>query len=397
MRVLFLMISYPDLNKNTNMYTDLAQEFVLNGHEVFVAVSNGPYKTSLNIEGGVNVLRVRTLELFNTSFIKKGLANILLGYQVTTGIKKYWRDIPIDTVIVSTPPITYLSTITAIKKFFKVKIYLILRDIFPQNARDLGIIKSRILFGFFRKKEKQLYSTSDYIGCMSKKNITYVESHNPEISIEKLHLLPNWKNVEEYIQPDLKIKNQYGLDNNFIAIYGGNFGKPQQLEFVLELAEKVRYLKDVVFLFIGSGTEKQKIAEKVAKREVKNVIIMDPLPRNKYLELVKVCDIGLVNLSNRFTIPNVPSRTLSYWEAKLPVLAAIDKNTDFCTILEQSASGLWSISGDMDTYIQNFEKLYFNSVLRSNMGNNGYKYLKENCTTSHAYSIIRDRLLSTNI
>lgn len=113
---------------------------------------------------------------------------------------------------------------------------------------------------------------------------------------------------------------------------------------------------------------------------------------NVLQEFVKICDIGLLNLSSRFTIPNIPSRTLSYWEAKIPVLASIDKSTDFGDILEQSGSGLWSITGDIKTYMQNFEKLYIDKQLRTSMGECGYSYLLKNCTTAHAYSIIHDKL-----
>ena len=108
---------------------------------------------------------------------------------------------------------------------------------------------------------------------------------------------------------------------------------------------------------------------------------------------MKICDIGLVNLSEKFTIPNIPSRTLSYWEAKIPVLAAIDPNTDFGEILAMTESGLSSITGDLDSYISNFERLYADKKLRAKMGENGYRFLRENCSVSRAYSIINEKLL----
>lgn len=376
------------------MYTDLAQEFVTNGHEVSVAVADGPCKTKIGFEGNINVLRVNTLELFNSSFIIKGFANILLPYQVIGAIKKYIHDLRFDAIIIPTPPITYLNTIKKLKKKGNPKVYLILRDIFPQNAKDLKIIKNPFLFRYFRSQEKKLYSASDYIGCMSNGNISYLEQHNPEVPQSKLHLLMNWKNVAEYVEPDLTLKKRLGFENRFMALYGGNFGKPQQVEFILDLAKEIQNLKDVVFLLIGEGTEKKRIIDLVKKMKLKNVVIKDPLPRIQYQELVKICDIGLVNLNYRFTIPNIPSRTLSYWEAKIPILAAIDSNTDYNKILEQSGGGLWSITGDLPTYKQNFEKLYSNKLLRSSMGEKGYKYLTKNCTTSQAYKIIYEKLSS---
>lgn len=392
MKILFIMIAYPDVKANSSMYTDLTREFSLAGHNVYVAVANGPKTTSFNLEYNINVLRVKTLELFKTSFIKKGFVTLLLPFQIERALKKYLQDILFDFIVIPTPPITFLSTVRKLRKKSNLGIYLILRDIFPQNAIDLAILKNPLLKAYFRKQEKKLYAISDYIGCMSPGNISYIKKHNPEVLPDKLHLLPNWKNVTMYKSPDSTLKSKYGLDNKFIALYGGNFGRPQQIDFILELAKETSYLHDVIFMLIGEGTEKARLVELVKKNNLKNVIIKDSLPRDKYQDLVKICDIGLVNLNRKFSIPNIPSRTLSYWEAKIPVLASIDQNTDFSSILDESGSGFWSITGDIKSYKQNFEKLYSNKQLRSTMGENGYQYLLKNCTTAHAYSIISGKL-----
>ncbi|MBK7627783.1 MAG: glycosyltransferase family 4 protein [Bacteroidales bacterium] len=394
MKILFLMIAYPNVEVNTSMYTDLTQEFYSNGNDVSVAVANGPKETTISIEQNINVLRVKTFELFNTSFIMKGLANLILPFQISMSIEKYYDGVSFDALIVPTPPVTYLQTLKKIRRKYNAKIYLILRDIFPQNAIDLGIIRNPFLKAYFRRQEKKLYAISDYIGCMSQGNISYIKEHNPEIKTGKLHLLPNWKNVSMDTNPDATLKSKYGLDNKFIALYGGNLGRPQQIDFILELAIDITYLDDVVFLIIGEGTEKKRIMHLVHKMNLKNVIIKDSLPRSQYHELVKVCDIGLINLDGRFTIPNIPSRTLAYWEAKIPILAAIDRNTDFNNLLEESGSGLWSITGDLKSYKGNFERLYKNKDLRTSMGENGYSYLRKNCTAEKAFQIINEKLKS---
>ncbi len=393
MKILFLMIAYPNVTENSNMFTDLASEFVSNGQEVYIVVANGPATSSFNKEDGSNVLRVKTMKLFNNSFIKKGLANIILPYQVNRAIRKFLNGIHFEKIILSTPPITYLKTLKKLRREFNAGIYLILRDIFPQNAIDLDILKNPFLITMFRRNERELYKLCDHIGCMSDGNITYISEHNPEINKNKLHLLPNWKKINEFTPPDQSLKNKFGLDNKFIALYGGNFGKPQKAEFILDLAREMSVHDDVIFLFIGEGSEKQRIVGLAAGYGLKNVQFMDPLPRHQYNEVVKFCDIGLVNLSEKFTIPNIPSRTLSYWEAKIPVLAAIDSNTDFGEILSRSGSGLSSITGDIKSYVNNFEKLYADKELREKMGENGYNFFRENCTVGKAYSIISEKLL----
>jgi glycosyltransferase involved in cell wall biosynthesis len=381
------MIAYPDVTRNTNMYTDLTAEFLKNGHEVYVAAPDN-YSNNVSYEGGIKVLRIKTLPLFNTSIVRKGIANLLLPYQYKRAIALYFKNICFDLVVTPTPPITFIEVASNLKKKYHAKIYLILRDIFPQNAKDLDLIKNPFVFSYFRRKEKKLYRIADSIGCMSQKNIDFVHIHNPEVNPNKLHLLPNWTSVKETIGKGLDIKLRYGLKDKFIAIFGGNFGIPQKMEFLIEVAQKIREKKEILFLFVGEGTQMIKIRKKVFDEGLENVMILNQLPRDEYLELLRECDIGLVNLSDKFTIPNIPSRTLSYWSLKLPVLAAVDKNTDYCNLLKKSNGGLCSITGNIETYIDNLLLLYNNPEKRKQMGENGYNYLINELNSERAYKTI---------
>lgn len=391
MRVLFLMIAYPDVAQNTNMYTDLTAEFVKHGHEVYVAApDNNP--TKIYNEGGIKVLRIKTLPLFNTSMIRKGIANILLPYQYKKAIIRFFKNIHFDLVVTPTPPITFIEIAGFIKKKHHAKIYLILRDIFPQNAKDLGLIKNHFVFTYFRTKEKKLYHLADSIGCMSQKNIDFIKAHNPEINFNKLHLLPNWTSVNDSTAKGLNIESKFDLKDKFVAIFGGNFGMPQKIEFLIDVAEKLRLKKDILFILVGEGTEKNKIKKKVLDKKLENVRILDQLPRNEYLELLRECDVGLVNLSDKFTIPNIPSRTLSYWSLKLPVLAAVDKNTDYGDLLDRCNGGLWSITGNTDAYIANLLTLYNNPEKKKQMGENGYNFLINELNSEKAYKTIISKI-----
>lgn len=391
MRVLFLMISYPDVSINTNMYTDLANEFLKNGHNVYVAAPT-PLFTEIHIEEKINVLRIKTLPLFKTNKIRKGIANLLLPYQYKRAINHHFKDISFDLIITSTPPITFLLTLKYLKKKYGSKVYLILRDIFPQNAKDLGLIRNSIIFNFFRKKEKKLYQLADSIGCMSPKNIDFVRNHNPEIKLNKLHLLPNWISVTEYASDGAGGKLKFNPEEKFIAIFAGNFGLPQKMEFLIEVADMIRDRKEILFLLVGEGTEKNMIRKLIKDKNLENIKIIDQLPKQDYLELLHECDIGLVSLSDKFTIPNIPSRTLSYWSLKIPVLAAIDKNTDYGELLEESNGGLWSVTGNTESFINNLLYFYNNPEIRKKMGENGHHYLINELNTEKAYKIILSRI-----
>ena len=96
----------------------------------------------------------------------------------------------------------------------------------------------------------------------------------------------------------------------------------------------------------------------------------------------------MIFLDKRFSIPNFPSRLLSYLQFKLPVIAATDKNTDLGTILKENNFGLWSESGNIENINCNIIRLSQDPVLRLEMGQNGYDYLLKNYNVSNSYQTI---------
>lgn len=375
MNLLFLSIAYPDVDKTGNLYTSLTHELAKKGHNIRVVAPTFDGRTRMGTEGEVKVLRVHSGPLFNTGLIRKGFNTLLLCHRFHRTMRQYrdhWRS---DWIVTSTPPITLGKLVRHLRSLYKARCYLILRDIFPQNAKDLGLINNPVLFNFFRHNEKLLYRHSDVIGCMSPKNIQFVERQNPHIPSKKLKLLPNWIRPmdKDYIpKSHSRLWTEYGFRNKFIALFGGNFGKPQRVGFILDLAAKAQELEDVAFVLIGDGTEKPRIERQVTNRNLNNVYIFDRLPRHEYQALSCEADIGIVTLSEKFTIPNIPSRTLGYWDAQLPILAATDTNTDYKEILlDRYNAGLWAETGDLDNFYAQFLRFYNDRQLCRQMGANG--------------------------
>lgn len=397
-KVLFLLLTYNKNKEFSNLYQDLVYEFKDRGHDVYVATVSEKkhgFETKLEKEFEINVLRIKTGNMFEVGFIEKGITNLTLGSIFKKEIKKNFKDIKFDMVIHHTPPITFTPVISYLKDKYRAKSYLILRDIFPQNAKDLGIIKNKFLFNFFKRKESKLYSRSDYIGCMSEGNIEFIKKHNPKVKIEKLHILKNWGKYKEVpLINNLEIREKYGYkENDFIAIFGGNMGRPQGLEFLLELANQYKENNKIKFLFVGKGNEKEKLKRIKLEKKLKNVKFVDFVPREDYEKLILACDIGIVSLHSCFTIPNIPSKTVDYCKLGIPILAVTDKNTDYPIILEKEAqAGLSSIYGYLDKYKENFEKLYNNKELRLKLGKNGRKYYEDNLGVDKAYKTIMDKI-----
>ncbi|WP_150451206.1 glycosyltransferase family 4 protein [Arenibacter lacus] len=392
MRIVFLALAFPRIEKTQYLYTDLVVQLHNHGHEVLVvAPAYEEDHKGLVVEAGINVLRVPTMDLFDVGLIMKGIANLLLPYQYKTALKKFEIDLDFDLIITPTPPITLFSVVHWLKKKSNAKVYLILRDIFPQNAVDLGLMhKNSIVHSYFRKKERKLYAISDRIGCMSQGNKAYVIKHNTHLNPSKLHLLPNWANLLplQTEEENEVLKQQEGLTNKFIVIFGGNIGKPQKLENIVDLAIACRDKSDILFLIFGYGSEYDSIRNLIQKKNVTNMELRDGVGHKEYFKLVQIADVGLISLNENFTIPNTPSKALSYYNAKKPILASIDLNTDFGTDLEKINAGLWAEAGKTTQLKEKLMILYQNEELRRQMGENGYIYMKTQLSSQIAYDTI---------
>tara|TARA_Y100001958_G_C21241301_1_gene569130 strand:+ start:1869 stop:3044 length:1176 start_codon:yes stop_codon:yes gene_type:complete len=386
-----MKIAFFTIDHKGPMYGGLIKEFAKNGHDVTVIVPKYSGKSEIKKENNIDVLYFWSLPLLNINLISKGIANYLLPYLSLHAVKKKLINHNFDLIISPTPPLAYYKAIDYLKKKNpSAKFYLILRDILPESARFIGLDKIKPIFKYFRNIEKKNYELSDIIGCLSPKNIEFLKEKNPQLSINKLELLPNWRTPTSEIIIDKKqIRKKYNLEDKFVIVYGGNMGIPQGLEAVIKLAEIKQKLLDVVFLFIGQGTEKKKLENLVSKKKINNVRFYNAIPQSDYIKLMCICDIGIISLHPNLFIPCIPSKTIGYWAVKLPILALVDSLTDYGSyVIESSKSGLWSLSSDIKKTSENFDILYNNRNLRKSMGKNGFNYFIENCTSKITYTKI---------
>ena len=347
-------------------------------------------------EAGCHIIRVRTGNLTKCNIVEKGLATLSLPIQYKMAIKKYLSKVKFDLVLYPTPPVTQYHTVKYIKRRDGAKTYLLLKDIFPQNAVDIGMLKKSgvkgILYKYFRNIERKLYDVSDKIGCMSQANVDYLCKHNPRIQKEKVEVCPNSIEVIDMSlskSEKIEIRKKYKLPlDKTIFIYGGNLGKPQGIDFLVKCLESQKRNEEVFFLIIGSGTEYGKIEKYIQNKDVHNVRLVKRLEKEQYDKIVASCDVGLIFLDHRFTIPNFPSRLLSYMQAKIPVLAVTDPNTDIGNIIMEGEFGWWCESNDVNSVTLALNHIVQKKDLHMKYGENAFKYLEKNFSTEKAYSII---------
>lgn len=412
MNVIFLTMSRIEDISRRGIYPDLLRKIRNEGHNVYIVT---PHERSLGKpteqveQEGVYLLGVKTLDLQKTNVIEKGVGQVLVSSQFKSAIKKYWGNVRFDLILYATPPITLQGVVEWLKKKNpQAMTYLMLKDIFPQNALDIEMMSKSglkgLLYKHFRKQEKKLYAVSDYIGCMSPANVEFVLKHNPEIPRERVEVAPNSVELRtntddtDLTDKELKERNEryyirkkYNLPTDRpIFIYGGNLGKPQGIDYLIRCLDANKNRTDCYFVVVGSGTHYGLIAEWYDKNQNHNVKLMQALPKSEYETLVRTCDVGMIFLDHRFTIPNYPSRLLSYLEYKMPVICATDVNTDIGKIAEENGYGMWCESVKPEDFTALVDKMLASD--RKAMGEKGYEFLKNNYLVEHTYGAIMKHL-----
>lgn len=395
MNILFLSIGRLENIAERGIYTDLLTEFSKQGHNVFVASAREKrtnLPTSKEILDGVTFLKIKVGNIKKVNFLEKGISTLLIERQFLSAIKKYYNNVKFDLVMYSTPPITFYKVVKYIKERDNAHSYLLLKDIFPQNAVDLKIFsKNSFIYKYFRKKEKRLYEISDYIGTMSEANSRYIIENNLYIDKNIVEVSPNTispMNIKISNQEKNTIREKYNIPKDKkVFIYGGNLGKPQGIDFLIECLQKNEENLNSFFVIVGSGTEYKKIKTFFTNNNIKNSVLLEFLPRDDYELLANSSDVGLIFLDKNFTIPNFPSRLLSYMQAKMPVLSATDPNTDIGNVIENGNFGYACTSDSVTEFNELVNKLATESDLDV-MGQNAWKYLMENYTVEQSYKII---------
>lgn len=398
MNVLFLtLLDFLTIDEN-GIYTDLMREFVKDGHDLYIISPTEKRKnepTRLINNSKVKILKLQIGNTQKTNLVEKGISTLTIESKFKNGIKQYFDDVKFDLVLYSTPPITLQKAVEFVKYRDQAKTYLLLKDIFPQNAVDLGMLKTSgvkgLIYKAFRIKEERLYKISDYIGCMSNANVEFLLKNNPSIPNETVEVCPNSIepidiDITEHEKKEIREKYNLPIDKT-VFIYGGNLGKPQGIDFLIDCIRANEDNNNSYFFIVGSGTEFGKLENYFEREKPKNAMLRNQLPRNDYELLANSCDVGLIFLDKRFTIPNFPSRLLSYMQASMPVLAATDINTDIGEIIDRGNFGCWCESVDVGKFNQLVNKLC-DEELRVSLGRNAREYLEEHYSAKNSYEII---------
>ena len=396
MNILFLTLMEINNFSQTGIYPDLINEFAKNGHDIYVVSPCEEKKRKefnlLRENGHVHLVSALIPDYFGVGLIKKGYSSLLIGKRYIDAINKAIPTVKFELIIYSTPPITFVSVIETIKKRDHAYAYLLLKDIWPQGPIDIGALSETGIKGFvtryFKRKEQKLYEVSDFIGCMSNMNRKYLIEKSG-VNKRKIEICPNSIKVgkcPDVNKDEVRRINKLPLDKT-IFIYGGNLGIAQGIDFIISCLTKNEGNTDTFILIVGAGKEYNKLSQWFEANNPQNSRLVSHMQKEEYSKVMTACDVGLIFLDHRFTIPNFPSRLLSYMEGCLPVLAATDPNTDVGDVIEKGGFGFWCESDDVNKFYELMRKFKDNK-LRKKMGKQGYQFLKDQYDVSKTYETI---------
>ena len=388
MNILFLFQRFSF--ESSTIYLDLVRECADRGHRVYILAGSSEQESDGVKEAyGCRICYVKLPDQFKSGKIKKGLVQLLIEPIFLNVLKKnLWQE-RIDLIAYPTPPITLSGVVRAAKKHYGAVSYLMLKDIFPQNAADLGMMnKISPVFLYFRLVEKALYKISDHIGCMSPANIEYMRKYNPETS-QKLELFPNSVKIKP-LEDRSDDVGFYPKEGPVSFVLGGNLGKPQAIGFILKLIDTLcrEDFRGACFTIIGTGTEQKRVEAFFNEKKPFNACFHENLPREEYERLLMDQEVGIISLSPDFTIPNFPSRLLSYMQMAKPVLVLTDKNTDIGRIVCGAGFGFYASSDDVKGAAELVKEVCKRRSELAEMGLRGREYLKDNYDVQQSADIL---------
>lgn len=368
MRVALISTDYPPLNTSAAVQMrDLAREFAAQGHEPVVIIPDvsASYAYSVETVDGVTVLRLAAKETRAKTHARRAFAEAMLPFAMLRNLKKSpYIETPWDYIVWYSPPIFFGPLIWAMRRSSGGYGYLILRDIFPEWAVDLGVIRKGPIFYAFKAIAAFQYALSDTIGVQTSSNLKYMERWaNYRRRVE---VLSNWLGMESEVPCRIQIATTR-FAGRVIFVYIGNMGIAQGMDILFDLAATLKSRTDIGFLFVGRGSEFSRLATEVEFRKLDNVMLLDEIDSSEVPGLLSQCSVGLVALDRRHRSHNIPGKFVSYMRYGLPVLASLNENTDLGRLIEEKDVGRAYAGSNVDELRKRAEELAGNATLRSEM------------------------------
>lgn len=359
MRIVLIADAFPPLrNSGAVQLRDLSREFVRQGYELTVLLPSSDIDESWLLENseGVNVLRLKAPRTKDIGYVRRTLGEFLMPFIMRYRLSKSplandrW-----DGIVWYAPSIFHGPLVNSLKKKSHCKSYLVIRDIFPEWAVDMGLMGRGLPYRFFDAVARYQYSVADVIGIQTPGNAGYFKRWCKKPG-RKLEVLQNWLGQGAQVKCSIRL-NETLLAERKVFVYAGNMGVAQGMDILLDLAERLLHRLDVGFLFVGRGSDLERLKAKVQNRKLDNVLFFDEIHPDEIPDLYSQCSAGIVALDYRHRSHNIPGKFLTYMQSGLPVLANINAGNDLANMIRDELVGQVCESNQLDELAFKAEEL----------------------------------------
>lgn len=337
---------------------DLSREFARQGHELTVLLPAWDQDEAWRLEqlDGVQVLRLKSPRTKDINYVRRTLAEFWMPFAMRRSLAASpLKDQRWDGVIWYAPSIFHGPLASHLKRRSACPGYLIVRDIFPEWAVDMGLMGRGLPYRVFSAIARYQYSVADVIGVQTEGNRSYFAQWLQRPG-RRLEVLQNWLGPAARLPCPIRL-SEGPLAGRKIFVYAGNMGVAQGMDVLIDLAEQLRLREDIGFLFVGRGSESRRLAGLAASRGLSNVLFHDEIHPDEIPGLYAQCHVGLVALDQRHRTHNIPGKFLTYMQSGLPVLARVNPGNDLVNLIRQEAVGRACEASDLQTLLAEAELL----------------------------------------
>jgi len=385
MRILMLCTKYPLDPNDRFMTNELAGALVAIGHRVQVVVTDwdapfGASSASVRSEDGVEALVISPRGVAGLGrFVERASKWTFSSLFALRDMQKALRGQSFDLLVCFTPCVTVAAQLVWATKRWRMRSILFVHDFFPHHHRSIGLVPGGPVFEIARRLEEHLIRKFQVIGCIWPDNIEYLKKHHRIRAEQRAIWTPLWGEISPPpARPKGPIRRQHGLPlDRKILVFGGQITEGRGVEEMLAVAAMARETRpDLAFLLIGEGRLVELVEAHIASGG-DNVFYRRRIPRAEYLSLISACDIGIVCTVAGVDSSSFPSKTIDYLRAGLPIVAAVERDSDYRDFLDKWKIGVSTSAGDAGALFRAILGVVDDREIAANIARNARACLEE--------------------
>ncbi len=386
MKALFLSQYYsPEINAPAHRMSFFAKHLSKKGDDVTVICEPPNYPErelfegyenkwrSINQEDGVRVVRSWVHITKKKSFIPRILN--YASYLLSSFFAGLHED-P-DVIFVTSPPFPALASAWLLSKIKRVPLILDIRDIWPDSAVSVGMMKKGLLFKFLQWWEKKFYRSAEKI-VVNAKGIGKRLTKEKEVPEEKIEFLPNGAEISMF-DPEAdgkELNKEFNIEAKFLVLFTGLIGLAQDPGVIVEAAKILKDERDITFLIVGDGPKRKECLRLIDKHNLGNIIMPGSYPREEMPKFVARADACLATHKKDDLFKDViPSKIFDYMAGARPVI--INSQGEGARIIKEAECGINIKPGSPQEMADAILRFYHNYDMARDYGKNGRGYAEE--------------------